>query len=103
MSKTNNENKENKDNKDSMENKEIPSYMTLSIKDMNGKIHSILVDSNTTINSFKRVVLGQIKIPDENHILFFDGKKFNEHNTLNECNINSSTKIHIVSRVSSFF
>jgi len=94
MSKTNNENKENK---------EIPSYINLSIKDMNGKIYSILVDSNTTINSFKRVVLGQIKIPNENHTLFFDGKKFNEHNTLNECNINSSTKIHIVSRVSSFF
>jgi len=94
MSKTNNENKENT---------EIPSYMTLSIKDMNGKIHSILVDSSITVNSLKRIVLGQIKIPNENPTLFFDGKKFNDYNTLNECNINSSTKIHIVSRVSSFF
>jgi hypothetical protein len=103
MSKTNNENKENKDNKDSMDNKEIPSYMTLSIKDMSGKIYSIFVDSNTTVNSLKRIVLGQIRIFNENPTLLFDGKKFNDNNTLNECNINSSTKIHIVSRVSSFF
>jgi hypothetical protein len=103
MSKTNNENKENKEKKDNRENKEIPSYMTLSIKDMSGKIHSILVDSNITINSLKRIVLGQIRIFNENPTLLFDGKKFNDNNTLNECNINSSTKIHIVSRVSSFF
>jgi len=103
MSKTNNENKENKDNKDSMDNKEIPSYMTLSIKDMSGKIYSIFVDSNSTVYSLKRIVLGQIRIFNENPTLLFDGKKFNDNNTLNECNINSSTKIHIVSRVSSFF
>jgi hypothetical protein len=90
-------------NKDNQENIEKSSYMSLSIKDMNGKTHPIIVNSNTTVNSLKRIVLGQIKIPNENQTLFFDGKKFNENNTLNECNISSNTKIHIVSRVSSFF
>jgi hypothetical protein len=85
------------------ENIKNSNYMSLSIKDMNGKNYHIIVDSNTTVNSLKRIVLNQINSPNENQILFFDGKKFNENNTLNDCNINSDTKIHIVSRVSSFF
>ena len=85
------------------ENVENSSYMSLSIKDINGKSYPIIVESNTTVNSLKRIVLNQIKSPNENHTLFFDGKKFNENNTLNECNINKDTKIHIVSRVSSIF
>ena len=84
-------------------NKENNNFMNLSIKDINGKTHPIIVDSNTTVNSLKRIVLNQIKSPNENHTLFFDGKKFNENNTLNDCNINNNTKIHIVSRVSSIF
>ena len=90
-------------NKENQENIEKTNYMNLSIKDMNGKTHPIIVESSTTVNTLKRIVLNQIRIPNENHILFFDGKKFNENNTLNDCNINSDTKIHIVSRVSSFF
>ena len=85
------------------ENLENPNYMSLSIKDINGKTHPIIVDSNTTVNTLKRIVLNQINSSNENQTLFFDGKKFNENNTLNDCNINSDTKIHIVSRVSSFF
>jgi hypothetical protein len=85
------------------ENLENHNYMSLSIKDINGKTHPIIVDSNTTVNTLKRIVLNQINTTNENQTLFFDGKKFNENNTLSECNINKNTQIHIVSRVSSFF
>ena len=84
-------------------NKENNNYMNLTIKDINGKTHPILVDSNTTVNSLRKTILNQINSPNENQTLYFDGKKFNDNNTLNECNINNDTKIHIVSRVSSFF
>ena len=90
-------------NQENKENINKTNYMNLSIKDINGKTHPIIVDSNTTVNTLKRIVLNQINSPNENQILFFDGKKFNENNTLNDCNINSYTKIHIVTRVSSFF
>jgi len=89
-------------NKENM-NIENTNYINLTIKDINGKTHPIIVDSNTTVSAFKRIVLNQIKNPNENQTFFFDGKKYNENNTLNECNITQNTQIHIVSRVSSFF
>jgi len=55
-------------------NKENNNFMNLSIKDINGKTHPIIVDSNTTINSLRKTILNQINSPNENQIIFFDGK-----------------------------
>jgi len=78
-------------------------FINILIKDLNGNKYIMNVNSSMKIYSLKYLISNQINIPIENYTLFFDGKKYNENNTLESCYITKDTIIQISQRMSSFF
>ncbi len=72
--------------------------MDLTIKTMTGKIFTLEVDSQDTIETIKLKVQDQEGIPPEQQLLTYEGKELEDGRTLNDYNIGKGSTISLVLR-----